>query len=128
MEADISGSQRKVVVSSIAPLRPSLGDAGVAIRDGRTLPFVLRREWSGPAGHQIETWYLVAPDTREVLYEGPRREVSIWGLQSLTEIVDEVTEPILLEPGSYEIVFSLDGGMGGTLEFEAVEAPAEEAA
>jgi hypothetical protein len=128
VEADISGAQRKVLVSGIAPLKPSHGDAGVALRDGRSLPFVLRREWSAPAGRQIETWYLVVPATREVVYEGPRREVSLWGLQGLTEVVDEVVEPIPLEPGSYEIVFSLDGVMGGKLEFEAFDAPTEEAA
>lgn len=128
MEADIEGPQRKVVVSSVAPLKASVGESGIAIRDGRSLPFVVRREWSAPAGRQIETWYLVAPDTREVLYEGPRKEVSMWGLQGLTEVVDEVLEPIPLAPGPYEIVFSLDGLMGGTLAFEAVEAPSEEAA
>lgn len=128
MEADIEGAQRKVMVSSVAPLKPSHGDSGIAIRDGKTLPFVLRREWSAPAGHGIESWYLVEPESREVLYEGRQRQVQIWGLQSLTEIVDEVLEPIPLAPGSYEIVFALDNVMGGKLEVEATEAPAEEAA
>jgi hypothetical protein len=128
MEADISGAQRKVLLSSIAPLKPSHGDAGIALRAGRTLPFVLRREWSAPAGHQVETWYLVVPSTREVVHEGSRREVSVWGLQGLTEIVEEVIEPIPLQPGTYEIVFALDGVMGGKLEIEAFEASEEEAA
>ena len=126
MEADINGAQRKVLVSSVAPLKPSHGDSGIALRNGRTLPFVLRREWSAPAGHYEETWYLVVPDSREVVFEGSRREVSVWGLQSLTEITDEVVEPITLEPGTYEIVFSLGSVMGGTLEVEAIAAPEEE--
>jgi hypothetical protein len=128
VEADISGAQRKVLVSSVAPFKPSHGSAGIPVRNGRTLPFVLRREWSAPAGHYQETWYLVVPDTREVIYEGPRREVSVWGLQSLTAISDEVREPIPLEPGRYEIVFSLGSVMGGKLDVEAVDAPEEEAA
>lgn len=128
MQADIEGAQRKVLVSSVAPMRPSLGDSGIALRDGRTLPFTLRREWSAPAGHYVETWYLVAPESREVLFEGPAREVSIWGLQGLTALTSDVTEPIPLEPGTYEIVFALGGVMGGTLQVEAVDAPAEEAA
>jgi hypothetical protein len=128
VEAEIEGAQRKVMGAAIAPLKRSLGPSGVFIKEGHSLPFVLRREWSAPAGHQLETWYLVVPSTREVVYEGPKRDVSIWGLQSLTEVVDEVPQSIPLEPGTYEIVFSLGGVMGGKLEFEAVEAPAEEAA
>jgi hypothetical protein len=128
VEADIEGAQRKVLVSSVAPLKPSHGDSGIAIRGGKSLPFVVRREWSAPAGHCVETWYLVVPDTGEVLFEGPRREVQIWGLQSLTEIVDEVLQPIPLQPGDYEIVFALDNVRGGKLPVEATEAPAEAAA
>ena len=128
MEALIEGAQRKVFVSSAAPLRPSHGPSGIPVRDGKTLPFVLRREWSAPAGHGVETWYLVVPSTREVVYEGPRKEISVWGLQSLTEVVDEVLAPIPLTPGAYEIVFALDNVMGGSLEIEAFEPPEEEAA
>jgi hypothetical protein len=128
MEADVNGAQRKVLVSNAAPLKPSHGDGGIALRAGRSLPFVLRREWSAPAGHYEETWYLVVPATREVVFEGPRRELLIWGLQSLTEVVDEILEPISMQPGTYEIVFSLGGVMGGTLEIEAADAPEEEAA
>ena len=128
MEAEINGAQRKVLVSSVAPLKPSHGDSGIPVRAGRTLPFTLRREWSAPAGHYMETWYLVVPDTREVVYEGPRKEISVWGLQGLTAIADEVRAPIPLEPGTYEIVFSLGSVMGGKLEVEAVDVPEEAAA
>ena len=128
MEADIEGAQRKVLVSSAAPLKPSHGDSGIAVRGGNALPFVVRREWSAPAGHYVETWYLVAPESREVLFEGPQREVSIWGLQSLTELVDEVVRPFPLAAGTYEIVFALNNVLGGKVEVAAAEAPAEEAA
>ena len=128
MEADIEGAQRKVLVSGVAPLRPSHGDSGVPVREGKALPFALRREWSAPAGHSVETWYLVIPSTGEVIHEGPRREVSIWGLQGLTELVDEVLTPFPLEPGVYEVVFALYNVLGGKLQVEATEVPAEEAA
>jgi hypothetical protein len=52
----------------------------------------------------------------------------VWGLQSLTEYRDEVTEPLRMQPGKYLVVFSLGGIMGGQLEVEAAEVPAEEAA
>ncbi|MDQ4095648.1 MAG: hypothetical protein M3174_05530 [Actinomycetota bacterium] len=127
MEADINGAQRKVVTVRVAPLRSSFGDSGIPIRKGRTLPFRLEREWSAPAGRYAEQWFLVQPDTREVLHEGPVREVSLFGLQALTDVVDEVAIPIELEPGTYQIFFALNGLLGGQFDVEAIEAPAEAA-
>jgi hypothetical protein len=124
MEAQISGTQRKVMTSSVRPVKPSHGDSGVALRDGRTLPFRVERSWSAPAGVYPEQWFLVRPDTREVLYEGPSVERAIWGLQGLTEVADDVTERFPLEPGRYLVVFALGGFMGGQLEVEASEAAA----
>lgn len=70
----------------------------------------------------MERFYLIDPQTREVLFEGPERQTLVLGLQARTEIVDEVREPVELEPGSYEIVFALGGILGGTLPAEAVAA------
>jgi hypothetical protein len=128
MEAEVDGLQRKVMTTRVYPAKRSHGDSGIPLRNGRTLPFVVAREWSAPAGHYVESWYLVHPETREVLFEGPQREILVWGLQSLTELRDDVTEAIRLKPGGYLVVFSLGGIMGGQVEVEAVEAPAEEAA
>lgn len=128
MEADLNGRQRKVVASSVAPLRVSHGDSGIPLRDGKTLPFTVAREWSAPAGHYEERWFLINPETREVLHEGPSRDVLVWGLQSLTEFTDEVTEPISLQPGTYAVVFALGGLMGGEFEVEAAEVSSEAAA
>jgi hypothetical protein len=114
--------------SRVTPAKRTRSEGGIVLRNDRTLPFVVEREWSAPAGHYAEAWYLVHPETREVLFEGPQREILIWGLQSLTELRDEVTETIRLQPGKYLVVFSLGGIMGGDLEVEAVESPAEEAA
>lgn len=127
MEAELHGNQRKVVTSKATPMRSAFGDSGIPTRNGRTLPFRLAREWSAPAGHYVERWYLVDPQSREVLHEGLARETLIFGLQSLTELVDEVVESIALEPGGYLIVYSLDGILGGEFDVEATEAPAEAA-
>jgi hypothetical protein len=128
MEADIGGSQRKVVVSSVRPLDSRLVSSDIALRRGRTLPFVVTRAWSAPAGVYTEQWFLVDPESREVLHESVGREMLIWGLQSLTEVTDEVATPIELDPGTYLVVFSLGGLQGGELEVQASEPPAEEAA
>ncbi|HEX2295012.1 MAG TPA: hypothetical protein VHN37_06850 [Actinomycetota bacterium] len=122
MEAQITGLQRKVMGSSVRPVKVSHGEAGIAVRGGKTLPFRVARSWSAPAGVYPEQWFLVRPDTREVLHEGPSVERPIWGLQGLTEVVDEVVEPLPLDPGSYLVVFSLGGHMGGQAEVEAFEA------
>lgn len=128
MEADINGAQRKVVASSIRPLKRAHGASGIVTRAGRTLPFSVTRSWSAPAGRYPEQWFLVDPKTREVLYEAPSATRLVWGLQSLTEFTTEVSEPIALEPGTYLVVFSLGRLKGGEVEVEAREAPAEAAA
>ena len=128
MQADVNGPQRKILTAYVRPARAAHGTSGIALKDGRTLPFVVVREWSAPAGYYSEQWFLVDPVTQEVLYEGPVEEALIWGLQSRTERRTEVEHQIPLEPGSYQIVFALGGLRGGDIEVEAAEAPAEEAA
>jgi hypothetical protein len=128
MEAEVSGHQRKVVSSSVAPVKRSLGDAGIPLRNGRTLPFRVTRAWNAPAGHYPESWYLVDPGSREVLFEGPTRALLVWGLQSWTEITDEVAAPIALRPGPILVVFALAGVWGGDLEIEAIEVPVDQVA
>jgi hypothetical protein len=123
MEAPITGTQRKVMTSSVRPVKLSHGDWGIPLRGGRTLPFRVERSWSAPAGTYPEQWFLVCPETREVLYEGPAAQRPIWGLQGLTDVSDDVTEPFPLEPGRYLVVFSLGGQMGGQLEVSATEVP-----
>jgi hypothetical protein len=122
MEAQISGTQRKVMTSSVRPAKLTHGASGIPLRSGKTLPFRVNRSWSAPAGVYPEQWFLVRPDTREVLHEGRSVERAIWGLQGLTEVADEVGEPLALEPGPYLVVFALGGHMGGQAEVEAFEA------
>jgi hypothetical protein len=129
MKADINGPQRKILVATVRPAKTAHGASGIALRRGSTLPFVIYRQWSAPAGYYSEQWFLVVPDTKEVVHEGPvRRETLIWGLQSVTELTDTVTAPIELEPGTYRIVFALGGLLGGEVDVEVFEAPATEAA
>jgi hypothetical protein len=125
--ADIDGHQRKIVSWAIRPARAEHGAAGLVLRDGRSLPFVVERSWNAPAGNYPERWYIVDPASREVLYEGPERLARIWGLQSWTELRDQISTPIELRPGSYWLVFALGGIMGGQVDFEAAEAEAEAA-
>ena len=120
-EADIGGHQRKVISATIAPARRSDGVSGIALSGGLTRPFRVTRLWSAPAGHYPERWYLVDPETREVLHEGRERLVLMSGLQAPTEVVDEVAEPIELQPGTYKLFFALGGIAGGAVEVEAFE-------
>jgi hypothetical protein len=122
MEADLGGTQRKVVHSVVRPLRAGHGPRGIPLRGSHTLPFVVQRSWSAPAGHYDEAWYLVDPSTREVLYESSAREIKVWGLQSWTEISDTATERLSLAPGDYLVVFALGGVKGGEAMVPASEA------
>jgi len=124
--ADIDGHQRKIVMNAVRPARTSHGTEGIALKGGRTLPFVVARAWNAPAGNWPEAWYLVDPATREVLFEGPQKIVSVWGLLAWTEFSDEVDPGIPIEPGTYLIVFALGGVQGGEMNVEAYEAVAEE--
>ncbi len=128
MQADINGPQRKILSASVRPAKAAHGSEGIAVRDGRSLPFIVTREWSAPAGYYSEQWFLVKPDSGEVMFEGPAVTRLVWGLQSRSEFVDTIETPIPLEPGSYQVVFALDRLRGGDLDVTAVEAPAEEAA
>lgn len=124
MEAQVSGDQRKVVTHEVRPLRSIHGESGIPLADGRTLPFRVARAWSAPAGVYMERMFLIDPDSREVLFEGRERETAVWGLQSFTEVVDEITVSIALKPGRYAVVFALDSTKGGEFEIEAFEAQA----
>ena len=127
MQADISGTQRKILTSRVRPVLASHGESGIPLQDGKAMPFIVERGWSAPAGTYPEAFYIVDPKTGEVLYESPVREEAIWGLQALTDLRDEVHEHISLSPGQYQIVFSLGGARGGELDVEAFEV-ADEAA
>jgi hypothetical protein len=126
--ADIDGLQRKIIRAAVRPVRLTYGENGIPVRGGETLPFVVERGWNAPLGYYNETWYLVHPESGEVLYEGPQRVRLINGLPSVTDVSDEMSGGFRLDPGSYKIVFALDTYKGGEIDVEAIEAPAEEVA
>ena len=128
MEADINGPQRKTLMTRVRPVKASHGTDGIALKDGKTLPFEVHRSWSAPAGHYPEQWFLVDPKTKEVLYESRAINRSIFGLQAPTEVVDRVDEPFELSPGAYQIVFALGGLKGGEVDVTVAAAPATSAA
>jgi len=108
-------------MSDVRPARAAHGASGIALERGVTLPFIVSRAWNAPAGHYSERWYVVDPKTREVLFEGPEHFAAVWGLQSWTELTDEISETISLPPGAYLIVFALGGVQGGLMDVEAAE-------
>jgi hypothetical protein len=125
--ADIHGHQRKVMRSAVRPVRSARGE-GIKVRDGKTLPFEVSRGWNAPAGRYSEQFFIIDPDTREVFYESPTKTVQIWGIQSITDFTDRVTQPVELDPGKYAVVFALGGVLGGELQVEVTESRSEEAA
>jgi hypothetical protein len=127
MEADVSGPQRKIIGADVRPAKAAWGTAGIATRDSVALPFVVGRKWNAPAGYYLERWYLIDPNSREIIYEGPEKQRLIWGLQSWTEVIDEVEGGFTLAAGRYQIVFALGGISGGEIDIEVAEAPAEAA-
>jgi len=116
MEADINGPQRKILGARVRPAKAAHGTEGIAIRDGKTVPFEVTRSWSAPAGYYPEQWFLVHPQTREVLYESPAVTRRIFGLQSPTEVTEVVDEAFEIAAGAYQVVFALGGLKGGDTE------------
>jgi hypothetical protein len=126
--ADIAGPQRKVIAHDIRPLKPSQGESGIPLSRGRTLPFVVERQWSAPAGHYNERFFIVDPRTREVLYESPGTIIRLMGLQAPTALRSVVEEPVPLMPGKYLVFWATDDLEGGTSEVEAAEVESATAA
>ncbi len=112
--------------TSVRPLNPAYGSEGIPVQDNRTLPFSVTRAWSAPAGRYLERWFLVHPESRTVIFEGPiRDEVLIWGLQALSSLTDRLMNSIPLEPGSYLLVFALGGHKSAEVEVQAVRVAEE---
>lgn len=93
----------------------------IAVTDGRTLPFIVERSWSGAAGNYIEQWS-IRREMRDIMYKSEPRQIFVRGLQSLTKHTDRVNEPIALDPGSYRLVFVVEGYFMGSADIEVVAA------
>ena len=91
---------------------------GILLQDGYTLPFLVERGWSGPAGHYIEEWWIAAGNG-PVLFHFGWHEIFVHGLQSVSRFVDRVDHRIPLEPGRYHLAFGIMGVFMGAVDFEA---------
>lgn len=106
----------ELVSARAAPLERPF-DEGITISEGRTLPFLVERQWSGPAGNYWETWS-IRRGGREILYASKPQLIRTSGMQSVREFVDRVTEPIEIDPGKYHLVFVIEGLFMGSTEIE----------
>lgn len=100
-------------------------EEGIDTVDGKTLPFILERSWSGPAGNYIERWS-IRRSMQEIIYQSDPQYIFVRGIQSITKHADRVDQPISLEPGAYRLVFVVDGYFMGAADIEV--APAGSAA
>lgn len=91
-------------------------EEGIVLAGGRTQPFVVERSWAGPAGHYIEQWSIRKGP--EVLYRSQAKSIAVRGMQSISTFADEVTEPLELEPGTYKLVFVVEGRFMGSADVE----------
>lgn len=95
-------------------------DSRVIVDRGTTRPFVLERGWSGPSGTYFETWSIRRDSGREVIHESASRPIFVRGIQSVTRYSDLVSSPITLEPGTYDVVFIVEGRFMGSATITAV--------
>lgn len=94
---------------------------GILVEGGTTLPFLVERSWSGPAGTYVEQWS-VRQEGRGVVHESPARYITVRGMQSVTQHVERVDRPIAIEPGSYDLVFIVEGYFMGSAKVEVLPA------
>lgn len=92
-------------------------DEGVVADGGSTQPFIVERSWSGPAGHYTEQWS-IRQGGSTILFESVPERRFVRGLQSITTYADRVDVPIALEPGTYQLVFVVEGRYMGSYAFE----------
>lgn len=92
-------------------------ETGIPSKDGRTLPFRVERAWSGPAGNYLEQWSL-RKTVSEAIYTSEPRQIQVRGMQSISEYTDEATTPIEVGPGTYLLVFVVEGLFMGSVEVE----------
>jgi hypothetical protein len=108
-----------LVRTSVAPVDNPFEER-ISSRGGRTLPFKVLRSWSGPAGTYIEQWS-IRRGGAEVLYRHSAQLITVRGMQSVSDFTDTVTEPIELEPGTYKLVFIVEGRFMGAVDIEVKE-------
>ena len=93
---------------------------GIVLREGRTTPFRVERAWSGPAGTYNEQWS-IRRGGAEILYRHPPQLIGVTGMQATSEFSDVVDQPLDLEPGTYKLVFIVEGRFMGAADIEVRE-------
>jgi hypothetical protein len=111
-----------LVRARVAPVEQPW-EEGIAIEDGRTRPFIVERGWSGPAGTYIEQWSILR-EGRYVVHQSRPRYISVRGMQAVSQQVDRVERAIEMEPGTYDLVFIVEGFRMGVVQIEARPAEA----
>lgn len=112
----------ELVHATVSPSARSW-ESGIPLAEGRTQPFKVTRGWSGPAGHYVEAWS-IRRGFHEVLYEHPPKSIDVRGMQSVTEHTDQVDQRISLKPGTYRLVFVVEGLFMGSVDIEVRAASA----
>lgn len=106
----------ELVRARVAPAdRP--WEEGIPVAAGMTQPFVVQWAWAGPSGVYEEQWSIRSGD-RIVYLHAPGR-VRVRGQQSLSTEADRVDQPVQIEPGTYELVFVVEGYRMGSVEVAA---------
>ena len=93
-------------------------ETGILVAGGGTRPFEVERGWSGVVGHYNEQWS-IRRGGKEILYQSEPKLIFIRGVQSVTTYIDTVDTRIRLEPGTYQLVFLLEGFYMGHIDIEA---------
>ncbi len=106
--AELSGAR-------VAPLDAPYA-AGISTSQGKTLPFIVERQWAGPAGHYNEQWSI--RQGAQVVYESEVVLRFVRGFQSVSAFRDIITEPIPIAPGTYSLVFIMEGRFMGAVDIE----------
>jgi hypothetical protein len=106
-----------LVRARVAPTERSW-EEGIMLESGKSRPFVVERGWSGPAGTYIEGWSILR-EGRYVVHQSQPKYISVRGMQAVSTVTDRVDRPIAMEPGTYDLVFIVDGFKMGSIKVEA---------
>lgn len=90
---------------------------GIVLDGSKTLPFVVSRAWSGPAGRYNEQWS-IRRGMNEIIYQAEPRTIFVRGIQSVTSHSDRIDGPIEMNPGAYRLVFVVEGFYLGSAEIQ----------
>ncbi|MEO7803873.1 MAG: hypothetical protein ABIS18_05575 [Actinomycetota bacterium] len=126
----LSSGERRLTVSKdyyvelsgakVAPVAAPY-ETGIITQAGATRPFLVEREWSGPAGHYNEQWSI--RQGNKVLHTCDVKLRFIKGFQSASRYVDVVDLPLEIAPGSYSLVFVVEGRFMGAADIEVRDSP-----